>query len=357
MSRPYVFVGEEVSHFSGKLRPALRYKELHYVERHADIEDIHRRTGLRFIPILITPEDETLQDTSDILDELERRHPAPPLYPLTPVQRITDLIWELYADEFFPIVSMHYRWSFPESELHARRSFAALTGDEEVGAFLADRMKSFLPHLGVNEETVPVIEAHLADMLDALNTHFEQYRFLLGDRLALGDCSLLGPFYAHLYLDPVSARLLRDRALGVCMWIERMNRPDPGRMTGWLADDALAPTMRPALALIGRDAIPTLLDRLEALDAWADNNAKSGLELPQGVGMNRSRLLGVEFESATRTYTLYMVQRVCDAYRALAPEERDRVDAALAGTGIEALLDRDSSHRVGKREFKLVFVE
>jgi hypothetical protein len=271
------------------------------------------------------------------------------------VQRITDLIWELYADEFFSMVSMHYRWSFPESELHARRSFAAIAGDEEVGAMLADRMNSYLPFIGINEETVPVIEAHLADMLDALNTHFEHHPFLLGDRVALGDCSLMGPFYAHLYLDPVPARLLRERALRVCMWIERVNRPDPGGMSGWLADDALAPTMRPALALIGRDAIPTIMDRLAALETWADEKAKSGHQVPQGVGMHRSRLRGVEFESATRGYTLYMVQRVWDTYHALTSEDRNRVDAALAGTGFEPLLAHKARHRIAKRDFKLVF--
>jgi glutathione S-transferase len=357
MNNPYVFMGEELSHFSGKLRPALRYKELHYVERHADIEEIHRRTGLRFVPILITPEDETLQDTSDILDVLERRHPEPPLYPTTPVQRITDLIWELYADEFVPMVTMHYRWSFPESNRHARRTFAAAAGDEDLGEFFADRMNRSLPHLGITEETTPAIEAHVGDMLDALDAHFAQHAFLLGDRIALGDCALLGPFYAHLYLDPVSARMIRDRALQVCMWIERMNRPDAERMTSWLADDSLAPTLRRPLELIGQDAIPTVLDRLAAFDAWADANAEPGSEPPRSLGAHLSRLRGVEFESYTSNYTPYMVQRVCDAYRGLAPDERARVDAALAGTGIEALLAYQQRHCVEKRDFKLVFVE
>jgi len=348
-------MGEEVSHFSGKLRPALRYKELHYVERHADLDEIRRRTGLWYIPILITPDDETLQDTSDILDELERRHPDPPLYPRTPVHRLIDLIWELYADEFFLMVSMHYRWSFPESNTHARRSFGALAGDEEVGEVLADRMNGALPFLGISDATAPVIEAHLADMLDALGDHLRHHRFLLGDRIALGDCALMGPMYAHLYLDPVSARLLRDRAFDVCMWIERANRPDPGRMTGWLPDDAVAPTMVRLLELIGGDAIPTIMDRLEAIEGWAAANATAGLELPRGVGMHRSRLRGVDFESVTRTYTLYMVQRVCDAYAALTPDERSHVDEVLGGTGVEALLTYETHHRVEKKDFKLGF--
>ena len=46
------------------------------------------RTGLAFIPIVVTPEDETWQDTSEILDELEARIPSRALYPTTPVQRV-----------------------------------------------------------------------------------------------------------------------------------------------------------------------------------------------------------------------------------------------------------------------------
>jgi glutathione S-transferase len=112
-------------------------------------------------------------------------------------------------------------------------------------------MNSFLPSLGVDEATAPVIEDHLAEMLDVLGDHFREHRFLMGDRIALGDCSLAGPFYAHLY----------------------------------------------------------------------------------------------------------MVQRVCDAYRGLDSEDRLRVDAALAGTGIGELLALPRVHRVAKRDFKLLIVD
>ena len=89
---PYRFYAAEVSYFSGKVRPMFRYKEIPYEEIQPTPE-VYReviiaRTGLGFIPVVVTPDDHTLQDTSDILDELERRFPDPPVYPPTPVQRV-----------------------------------------------------------------------------------------------------------------------------------------------------------------------------------------------------------------------------------------------------------------------------
>jgi glutathione S-transferase len=133
---PYVYHGADVSYFSGKARPALLQKGLWYREVLPDYAEIRKRTGIQFIPILVTPEDETWQDTSDILDRLEERHPEPPLYPTTPVQRIVAYLIELYSDEVAGLPAMHYRWSFEESVRKVRADFAANTGNlEACGSF------------------------------------------------------------------------------------------------------------------------------------------------------------------------------------------------------------------------------
>ena len=166
---PCLFYAAEVSYFSAKVRPALRYKAVPYVEklptRAAYREVIVPRTGLAFIPILITPEDETWQDTSEILDALEARVPHPPLYPRAPLLRVLSLLFELYADEFLVLPAMHYRWSFPESEAKARADFAAITGDPESAARFASRMHGSIVALGVSAASIPGIEAHLAERL------------------------------------------------------------------------------------------------------------------------------------------------------------------------------------------------
>lgn len=85
------------NHFSGKARPAFRIKRL-LMEERLPTPDAYRemreRTGYIFLPTVVTPEGETWQDTSDILDRLEARAPE------------------------------HHRWSFPERAVGERRRAA-----------------------------------------------------------------------------------------------------------------------------------------------------------------------------------------------------------------------------------------
>jgi len=188
----YRFYAAEISYFSAKIRPALRAKGLHFAELLPSPENyrnvILKRTGLAFIPVLVTPDDETLQDTSDILDALEQRHPEPPLDPVSPVQRVAARLIELYADEFLVLPAMHYRWGTPEGETKARGDFAAFSGNPETANQFADRMSGSLPMLGVCPESAAAIEAHTADLLDALCGHFAEHPFALGGAASLADC-------------------------------------------------------------------------------------------------------------------------------------------------------------------------
>ncbi|UCE85701.1 MAG: glutathione S-transferase family protein [Deltaproteobacteria bacterium] len=353
---PFRYYASEISYFSAKVRPALRYKGIRFTELLPDVRGvILPRTGLAYIPILVTPEDETLQDTSDILDALEARFPAPPLYPRSPVQRVANLLFELYADEFLLLPAMHYRWSFPESEAKARADFAANTGDPVLANAFADRMSGALAVLGIDANTIPAIESHTEGLLDDLSDHFAAHAYLLGGRMSLADCALMGPLYAHLYLDAVPGRLLRERAPRVCHWIERMNRPDPDAPGAWLEDDGLAPTLRPLLERIGRDAVPLILDGAADFERWADARPDATVEPPRIIGMHATRLSGAACQRGTSAYTLWMLQRPLDAYRALDDAGRAAVDRVLDGTGCEALFAYAPRHRLGKRRFKLVF--
>jgi glutathione S-transferase len=357
-TEPYRFYAAQVSYFSGKVRPIFRYKGIPY-EEIAPTPEVYRRviiarTGLAFIPVVVTPEDETLQDTSEILDELERRFPEPAVYPPTPVQRVVAYLIEVYADEFGVLPAMHYRWSFPESEAKAREDFARANGDPARAQTFADRMKGSLPLLGINPDSIPAIEAHTRELLNILSRHFEQHDFLLGTRPSIGDLALLGPLYAHLYLDAVPGRLLRETAPGVCGWIERMNHLQP-RAGKFVDDDEIPGTLRPLLDLIGRDAVPFVLDNVRAFERWAETTPDGLAEPPRGVGMHQTSLRGARFSRFTSSYTLWMVQRPLDVYRALPPADRERVRGVLGETGLLPLLDLAPRRRLGKRNFKLVF--
>lgn len=356
-TRFYRLYGSDVSYFTAKVRPALRAKRVPTLEllatQAAYRDVIIARTGLAFIPVVVTDRDETWQDTSEILDALEARFPDPPLYPADPVLRVLAYLLELYADEFLVLPALHYRWSFPRSATKARGDFAATTGDVDSANQFADRISGSTPFLGVCPASIPALEAHTADLLDALSRHLGEHQFALGTRPSLADCALMGPLYAHLYLDAVPGDLLRERAPRVCHWIQRCNCPDPDVPGQWAAWPDLAPTLRPLLELIGADAVPLLLDTVRAVEAWAATRAPDLVEPPRAVSGHRTQLRGAEFQRYTSPYTLWMVQRPLDAYRALAPPQRAAVDAALAGTGCEALFAHQPALRLGKRRFKL----
>lgn len=355
MGNPWIFMGIDRSHFSAKLRPALRYKELHCVEYPPDLPEIVRRTGLGFIPVLITPEGEMLQDTTDIVDVLERRFPDPPLVPSDALGRVLCRIFELYADEFFPIVSMRTRWADPENAQEARRAFAAFSGSAATGDALAERMSSALHALGVDEHTIPAIDAHLDELLALLQGHWAVSSFLLGGRLSLADCALLGPFYAHLYLDRTTRRRLYAEALETCMWIERCNRPVPGAMGEWFADP-MPPTLRALVEFIGRDAVPTLLALEETCIDRLREGAVPGEPVPRSAGRYPVAVRGRHAEGAARTYVVWKLQRVRAAFACLGAAEREAVAGALDGTGCGRLLRPPATPlRMVKQGYRLVY--
>jgi len=357
IDRPYIFHAFEVSYFSAKVRPALRYKGLWVEEVLADYGEIRKRTGLTFIPTLITPEDETWQDSTDIYDRLEVRHPNPPLFPSTPLQRIAAHLIELYTDEFGLIPAMHYRWGSELAEASTRARFIAMIGSEELGTAAAARMAKARTILGARDENAPAIEAHTRDLLDALSKHFQAHSYLLGERMSFADCALMGPLDGHFFSDLVSRKLLLETARPVVGWIERCNHPNAPAQGEWLADDALAPTLHGVLGAMGRDAAPILLEGLDVFERWADTAPRDREALPRMVGSIEGELRGMPLSRYAGSYAPWLAQRVLDDYGALDADDRKRVDEAIAGTGWEPVLAHEPRHRVEKRGFDLVFAD
>lgn len=350
---PYRFHAFDVSYFSAKVRPALRYKQLWFEELRADLREVQRRTGLGFIPILVTPEDETWQDSSDIFDRLEARHPDPPLFPSTPVQRIASHLVELYIDEFGVIPAMHWRWGTPEWEAWSRARFAAMVGSRTRGDALADAMVARRDQVGVSPRVAPAIEAHTQDLLAALSGHLEEHPYLLGGRMSFADCALMGLAYGHLFNDLASRRLLLEIAVPVVGWIERCSVPNSDTQGTWLAGDALAPGFERVLCAMGRDAAKVIVAALEVVESALDV-LPAGAEPPRSPGSARSSLRGLPLERRAVSYTLWMLQRVLDPYLALDAGERAAVDRALQGTGWENVLAYRPRHRVARSAFRLV---
>jgi len=208
--------------------------------------------------------------------------------------------------------------------------------------------------IGVSPETAPAIDAHIRDLLDALSAHFENHSYLLGERMSLADCSLMGPIHGHFFTDLESRSMLLETAIPVASWDDRCNVPNADFQGEWLGGDVLAPSFFEVLAVMGRDAAPVILACLRDLEAWLDENPGHPGVLPPAVGSTTSELRGRALTRATLSYSLWMVQRTLDAYAELGEDERARVDAALEGSGWEGVLAYRSRHRIEKDGFQLV---
>ena len=343
----YQLIGAPVSLYTGKVRSYLQFRGIAFRDVLATPavfkEVIIPRTGVRYIPVLVTPEDEVIQDSTAIIDHLEPQFPSHPVYPDGPCQRLVALLLEVYGDEWLVNPAMLYRWGIEENREFAIAEFGSvrLPGASKEQQYAAGLEASTpfagaLPRLGITEHARGAIEASYLALLDELNRHFARHAFLLGDRPCIGDFGLIGPLYAHLYRDPASGRLMTERAPHVVRWVERMVHPVSHGDGGFLPDDQVPATLLPVLQRMFAEQVPVLLETTQLLQQWALDNPDTP-EVPRAIGTLRYRLGDVEEERLAFAFNLWRWQRPHDFYQQLAADQRQAVIALLGNEQAAAL--------------------
>ncbi len=332
----YTLIGTEASYFTGKARAYLRWKGVDFSETTAtpDVysEVIEPRVGFAVIPILLTPDNEIVQDTAEIIDYVEAHETGPPVYPPGAVQKFVSLLIQLYADEWLVIPAMHYRWTYNEDwilEEFGRTAAPVATATEQVrvGRIIGERFKSFVPRLGVSEDTLSGIEAHYEGFLADFSAHLRTMPFLMGARPGLGDFALYGPLYAHLYRDPASGAIMKRLAPLVAEWVERMGARAPVG-GAFLADDTVPETLFPILKRQMSEQLPALIDATARLAEWSAVQPP-GARVPRQLGQHEFSIGGRRGERAVITFSLYRLQAVLDHYEGLSDRDRATVDGSF----------------------------
>jgi len=366
MTQDYKLYGAEFSLYSGKARSYLRKKGIPFEEILSTVSVYKRfiipRTGVRYIPVLQTPDDQVIQDTTSIIDELEERFPDNSVYPSSPKQKIASLLLETYGDEWLLIPAMHYRWNYPATNSDfIYGEFGSLVMPKApmfiqrfFGKMLGNKFKSMVPKLGIVEHNINALEKSYVQLLADLQVHFETHDFLLGARPCIADFGLIAPLYAHLYRDPAPGKLMRNKAPAVCEWVERMMNGEPSLQEGeLLADDEIPQTLVPVLARMSSEHLPVILDTDELLDQWRESNPNKP-EIDRFIGMHKFSVEGVEAQRVVLPYVLWMYQRVIDVYHQL--DDATEVDQLMLQTGFGDALKKGVKNRVGRPNNILKFV-
>lgn len=378
---PVTLYGSPPSLYSGKARSYLRKAGIPFEEKLQNHPDYAARilpTIKRFvIPVLETTEGDIIQDTTEIIEFLEARSDKPlGVYPESPKQKIISMIIEMFGDEGMLRPAMHYRWNFPEENdyfisMEFGRFMNATSTEEaayELAAMPKAAMQKYLPGLGITDASIPAIEKSYEELLAALNEHFLSSPYLLGGRPTIADFGLYGPMYAHLARDPAPEMLMKRTANRVWRWVERMTAssadmpefPDMEHTT--LADDAISDTLMNVLKIIGRAYGPEVTALVEFINAYSSNNPN----IPSGTPVitdKKRRVLGRitiplgddEVSVGARHYSLWMLQRIHDAYDKLSDPDRLEVDRLVKAMGLSAFIERRLTRRIDRRDYTEVW--
>jgi glutathione S-transferase len=359
----YTLYGSELSLYTGKTRAYLRYKKIPFDEvfssRKVYQDIIVPNTGVQFIPVVKTPDNTYLQDTSAIIDALEPVFTERSVIPNTPKQKLVSSIMEMWGDEWLLLPAMHYRWNhdnFPFIyEEFGRVAFPSMPTFVRrfVGKKLGAKFKGFVPKLGITSKTIPAIESwyeeHVLPLLDA---HFAVHQYLLGDRPCVGDFGLMGPLYAHLYRDPASGKIMKKIAPNVVKWIERMNGTNTASGE-WLADDEIPITLMALLTRQFAEFWPVQIDTLARSEKWMKEHPDQN-KLPRMIGEHTYQIGGVSETRAIRSFSHWKFQRVLDVYAGLSNSEKASVDPLLVELGGFEAMQTKVSQRVTREQNLLV---
>ena len=198
MSQEYTLYGAAMSLYTGKTRAYLTYKKIPFEEVFSSLKVYKKiiipNTGVRFIPVLKTPNNEYIQDTTAIMETLEQQFPQRSITPKNPIQQLVSEIFQIWGDEWLLIPAMHYRWNhdnfpfiyeeFGRVVMPSMPAFVRRIVGKKVGA----KFKGFVPILGITANSIPAIDDWYENhVLAELDNHFSKYDYLLGDRPCAGD--------------------------------------------------------------------------------------------------------------------------------------------------------------------------
>lgn len=234
MTRPYRIFGSEMSPYSVKVRSYLRYKGLahQWLSRSADpASEYQQRAKLPIVPLVVTPDDVALQDSTPIIDRIEADHPTPSVHPQEPTLRFLSMLIEEFGDEWGNKWMFHYRWAreLDQDSASARIALSAAPGmNEEAWRALArqirERMVGRVWFVGSSPENAPFIEANFQASVLQYDAHLAERLYLFGARPAYADFGLWGQLYAA-WTDPTAGAIIQARAPNLLAWIQRMLFP------------------------------------------------------------------------------------------------------------------------------------
>ncbi len=214
----YTIFGSPISLFTRKLEAAMQFYGAPFrSERKTDAnrESIESRSGTHQVPVLLTPENWMLGDTTPILALLDGRFPSRRLFPTGPLGVLVHILEDV-LDEWVARTMVHYRWHYDDNTVAVVRE---LTGrDVTIGEARQFPLATWGLRACRATGTESAAQQRAAEqeylgILAALETQLGETQYALGDRPTAVDAILLGGLRGHTNRDPLPDLTRFERVL------------------------------------------------------------------------------------------------------------------------------------------------
>ena len=337
MKTPLLLSGAPASPYTRKMLALLRYRRIAY-------RVLLASSGVPGLPMAKPPllptfylpgRDGALQavtDSTPLIRRFEADFAGRAVLPADPALAFIDALLEDFGDEWLTKAMFHYRWTYAADIRKAGEVLACWRGGPHDDAALAaaadavrDRQIPRLRYVGSNATTGPVIEAGFRRVLLALEDHFRVHRFLMGARPGASDFAIYGQLTQLVHFDPTPMALAAETAPRVVAWVLMMEdlsglEPADG---DWLDVTRLPAGLQALLREAGRLYAPLLLANAQALQ--------------QGQAEVQTSIDGQPWVQQAFAYQGKCLAWLRRDHALLSSADRARADAALAGSGNEAL--------------------
>jgi len=199
----YTLFGPDPSGFTRKLEAALIFYQAPFdrvIAIGEERETLKQRAGTHQLPVMRTPENWVLADTTPIMQLLDGRYPRRRMFGEGANGFFVHLLEEV-LDEWVSRVYVHYRWHYSQNTRFALERL----GGEIVAdpAIMADwGLRSCRATGTESTEQRRAAETEYLALLTAAEAQLERTTWLLGERPSAVDAALLGGLRAHTHHDP-----------------------------------------------------------------------------------------------------------------------------------------------------------
>jgi glutathione S-transferase len=340
----------EASPFSYKVAAFMNYKAIPYkkvVANMMEMEWLNNVAGQSIVTVMLSPDDQVMQDSTPMMTFLESEHPAIKTVPND--AKLAFLMWliEEFSDEYMPRICMYTRWGNEQNRRaishHIARTLVFASLDTEVkdlAPVFVKRQTGFDVHLGLSgNEVQKSMDEQIDALLSILEEHFKHYQFLLGFRPSMADFALYGVLKVHLYEDPQSREIMETKGPRTCNWL--LTIANFGDMRGcagqaefgdWVDLEGVVPrSLQALLGFIGQTYIP-----------FAKACAEASLKKSKTF---QAEIFGVNAVFSTHQYRVWSFEQLQLNYDALADIEKTQLGEALAEAQVmPALMENGIFH-------------